>query len=288
MNIIGAYSTLAGPLELGSREWSRFDWAARSAEAAQAGLRGLGIQHADLEHQLRTRSLSEIRQIFDDHGLEFLELEFLTDWFVDDDAAAQQRKDALFEAAAVLGARHIKVGNRYGRPYRVSHLAERYAALAAEAADRHDAVLVYQPMAFSPSATPLDDALEVVATAGTGNTGLALNTWHLTNLGISPDDLRRVPPYRLAYLELTDGVALDPANPIGPLLEAVTRQRFPGEGDYDVAGYVRAAGEIGYDGPWGVQVQATDLAKVPLRELSRRTYTAASMFVPAGSAARAA
>ena len=52
---------------------------------ARSGFSGLGLWHADLEHVLETRSLREMKQVFDDNGLRHLELEFLMDWFLDPD-----------------------------------------------------------------------------------------------------------------------------------------------------------------------------------------------------------
>ena len=67
---------LARPLRAGRSGW---------------GSRGIGIWHADLEHLLETRTLREMKQIFDDHGLKYLELEFLNDWFF---AAGDERAPA--------------------------------------------------------------------------------------------------------------------------------------------------------------------------------------------------
>ncbi|MBO0871480.1 MAG: hypothetical protein J2P15_23245, partial [Micromonosporaceae bacterium] len=65
LDVLGSYWTLSGPVQIavpGGREWSVFDWPTRCAQAKRVGLRGLGIWHADLEHQLQTHSLGEIRQ----------------------------------------------------------------------------------------------------------------------------------------------------------------------------------------------------------------------------------
>ena len=55
-----------------------------------------------------------MKRAMDDNGLEYLELEFLMDWFVDEGDEARKASDEtrrlLFEAAAALDAHHIKVG----------------------------------------------------------------------------------------------------------------------------------------------------------------------------------
>ena len=79
VELVGAYWTTSGPVEVHvGREWSLFDWRGplRAAPSA-SGFSGLGIWHADLEHQLESRTLDEMKSIFDDAGLRHLELEFL-------------------------------------------------------------------------------------------------------------------------------------------------------------------------------------------------------------------
>ena len=44
---------------------------------------------ADLDHILESRSLREMKQILDDNGMKYVELEFLTDWFFDGDRKKQ-------------------------------------------------------------------------------------------------------------------------------------------------------------------------------------------------------
>jgi len=67
IELLALYWTIAGPADVHvGREWSTFDWRDRCAEAARVGFEGIGLWHADIEHQLETRSLREIKQIFDD------------------------------------------------------------------------------------------------------------------------------------------------------------------------------------------------------------------------------
>ena len=65
--LLALYWTVSGPADVHvGREWSTFDWRDRCAEAQRVGFKGLGLWHADIEHQLETRTLAEMKQIFDD------------------------------------------------------------------------------------------------------------------------------------------------------------------------------------------------------------------------------
>jgi sugar phosphate isomerase/epimerase len=272
-DLIGLYWTLSGPVEVHvGREWSLFDFADRCRAAQAVGFRGLGIWHADLEHILQTRTLAEVKGLMDDHGIELLELEFLMDWFLDPGDPARAASDAtralLFDAAAALGAHHVKVGNIPGTPCALPRLAERFAELCADAAGRHDARIVYEVMPFDVNVPDLDAALQVVEGAGP-NAGIAIDTWHMSKLGIAPADVARLPAERLAWVELSDGRREDMDDLVD---ETVNHRRLPGEGEFDVHGYVDACRRAGYRGPWGVEVLSAELRERPMDEIFRRAY----------------
>jgi sugar phosphate isomerase/epimerase len=54
--------------------------------------------------------------------------------------------------------------------------------------------------------------------------------------------------------------------------ETINHRRLPGEGEFDVAGYVEACRNHGYGGPWGVEVLSAELRKLPIEEEFRRAY----------------
>ncbi len=193
------YWTVSGPVDVHyGREWSLFDWSDRCAEAAKAGFRGIGLWHADVEHQLRTRTLREMRAIFDDAGLQYLEVEFLADFFVDRGeparAASDRLRSQLFATAAAFDAHHIKVGNIPGTPCEFGRLTEEFAALCGDAAEHTDAKVAYELMPFDVNVNTLEAAVELAVSAGARNGGLAIDTWHMGKLGIAPGDLGRIPP----------------------------------------------------------------------------------------------
>jgi hypothetical protein len=75
-----------------------------------------------------------MKQILDDNGIKHVELEFLTDWFLDGDRKIKSDacKQNLFKAAEVLDARHIKVGDFFREKCPMSRLVEAFASLARE------------------------------------------------------------------------------------------------------------------------------------------------------------
>lgn len=272
--LLALYWTVSGPVEVhAGREWSLFDLRERCEQASRAGFSGIGIWHADLEHILETRSLAEVKQLLDDNGLEYLELECLLDWFLepDDDLrrASDERRDLLFEAAAALDAHHVKVANIFGRPCELPLLMERYAELCADAAQRHAARMVYELMPFDVNVHDLDTAVAVVEAAGSPNAAVAIDTWHMGKLGIEPDDLRRIPPALLGWVELSDGRYESLPDLVD---ETVNHRILPGDGDFPIRDYVAACRDLGYDGPWGVEVLSEELRNLPIEQIFDRSY----------------
>jgi sugar phosphate isomerase/epimerase len=194
-----------------------------------------------------------MKQIFDDAGLKYLQVEFLADFFVDPGEPARAESDRLrrmlFDTAAAFDAHHIKVGNIPGTPCELDQLTERFAELCDDAANHTDAIVVYEFMPFDVNVNTLDAALHVVEGASRPNGGLAIDTWHMGKLGIAPDDLRRIPLQYLSWVELSDGQVQNMDDLID---ETVNHRRLPGEGEFDIPTYVEVCSEIGYEGPWGV------------------------------------
>jgi len=288
VELVALYWTVSGPVEVHvGREWSLFDWADRCAEARKVGFSGLGIWHADLEHVLETRSLQEMKQSFDDNGLRHLEVECLLDWFLDPGdelrRASDRTRTLLFEAAGVLGAHHVKVANIFAREASLAQLTERFGELCADAANHTDAKIVYELMPPDVNVHTIDAVLEVVVGAGARNGGVAIDTWHMSKLGIAPDELRRIPLEYLAWVELSDGQIENMADPVD---EVINHRALPGEGEFDIGGYVDACRDHGYRGPWGVEVLSEELRNNPIEVIFRRAYdTTIAQFSPERSAA---
>jgi len=122
----------------------------------------------------------------------------------------------------------------------------------------------------------IDTAVEVVGGAGAPNGGIAIDTWHMSKLGIAPDELRRIPSQYLSWIELSDGQFENMDDPID---EVVNHRHLPGEGEFDLPAYIAVCQDCGYPGPWGVEVLSEELRNNPLDVILRRAYeTTASQF----------
>ena len=250
----------------GRGEISRFDFKDRVEAAAEAGFKGIGIWHTDLEHILVHRTLNDMKEILDDNGMKYVELEFLTDWFLDGPRKLESdsRKRRLFEASAALRAKHVKVGDFYYSTCPIPMVVESFAPLCTEA-ENYGATIGFEIMNCAVI-NNLKAAIDMVTAAGAVNGGLIIDIYQVVHLGMTFEEISRIPLKHLIGVELNDGAlpgtpGHDPAN-----------RRFCGEGEYDIKGLIDCVSKMGYTGPWSVEIISDKLANLPLREVSKKAF----------------
>jgi sugar phosphate isomerase/epimerase len=266
VELMNLYWTTAGVFP-GDGEISRFDFKDRVEAAARAGFKGIGIWHTDLEHILVHRTMREMKMILDDNGIKHVELEFLTDWFLDGarKAESDSRKRRLLEASKALQAKHVKIGDFYNTACPMPRIVEAFAALCAEAED-YGATIGFEFMA-SAMIDNLKDALTLVETAGAKNGGLILDMAHVASLGITYEEISGIPLQYLINVELNDGTL-----PGSPRHDPSRARRFCGEGEFDIKGFIKCVNKMGYTGPWAIEVFSKELAGLSLEELNTRAF----------------
>ncbi len=157
----------------------------------------------------------------------------------------------LLRWSEALGALHIKTGTGLsGAPAPHERLVEELSILAGQAADAGTRIAL-EPMPPATIKTSAD-ALAVISNAGAPNVGLLLNSWHVARAGVAFASLADLPGDRIFAVELRDA-ATDPVD--GDLIvDGLDFFQAPGDGDLDIAGYIRAIRSTGDDGPWGVEI----------------------------------
>ena len=280
VDLIASYWTLGGgALPHTDKEYSSFEFKTRVEHAARAGFKGLGLWHADLLHVTKTRSLKEMRQILDANGIKHVEIEFLADWFLEPGERRTQSdatRRLLLEAAAVLGARHIKVGDFWRTEVAMPKLIEEFARLCKDAED-YGTRIGYEMMPFS-WINSLERARELVTGAGANNGGVIFDLWHIVKLGIPYEQVFQFPKEYFLGVELNDGYLRNLPTP--DLVEETTQyRRFCGQGEFDVHGFASRLQKSSYTGPVGIEVLSKELRSWPLERAARTAYeTTAAQF----------
>jgi sugar phosphate isomerase/epimerase len=274
------------------QNWSPWSLRSRVAELARAGFTGIGFFHEDLAFVLANEAegadegekLAWIKALLDTHGITEVEVEFLTEWVhpADDPrhVGETENRRLIMAAAKALRARHIKAGN-FGIPVPDKNaLRSRFHRLCDEAAEAGTRI-AFEILPPDPNSQTLEQTLDWMGDHPAG--GLFLDTWHVNNMdGISYADIAALPKGKLIGVELDDGLAFDeedkavfsrPGMP-GFLDLTVNCRRIPGEGDYDVVGFINACRAAGFDGPWGNEVLSEEFRRLPMQVAYRRVFRA--------------
>lgn len=254
LEILGSYWTLAvGADPLGDQRCLH-DFRRRVEVAAKAGFTGMGLWHADILEIRKKYSFQDMKHILDANGIIHIEVEWLLDWYYTDArrAASDEVRLLLLDAAEVLRARHIKIGDLGNDCADVPQMTEAFAPLCRQAAERGTQVLFEMlPPQFS-RAPSLDHVLAITRGAGARNGGIMLDNLHLQRSSIGPDEIvRKLTPSDLIGVEINDGSL---AMPLKLQDSVVNRRLLPGDGEFDIAGFLLAVWSVGYDGPIGVEV----------------------------------
>jgi sugar phosphate isomerase/epimerase len=265
-DIVATCWTIAGTARPGDpSEASPIPATERVSAAAAAGCTGLGLVLADLEIVRDTIGFDALREHARSEGIAHLEVELVTDWWLDPDAAWHRDAELLFEAASVLGSPFVKIGPPPGEA--LPSLEPLVAPLRrlADEADRAGTRLALEPLPFA-GIESLPRGAELIRAAGHGGVGLIVDYWHVFRAGTSlPELAASLEPAMVLGVEIDDA---DAHPEPGRSLFEDTRdnRRYPGEGDQDVVGFVRTMSDLGFEGPWGVEILSREHRELSLDE----------------------
>jgi sugar phosphate isomerase/epimerase len=254
---------------------------ARIEAAAAAGYAAVSLWGRDYQ-SARDEGYSDadLVALLDDHGLVVAELDPVWWWtpgaaefsiapeFDPIDVFRFGEAD-LFRIAELFAARSLNAADVLGGDWGIADAAEAFAGLCDRAAE-HGLLVHLEWLAWS-RISDLTTALEVVTMADRPNGGLNVDTWHCARTGTSPADLRAIPGERILAIQVDDGPAQAEEN----LIEATLHSRLvPGEGAFDLRGYLGALRAIGAEAPIGIEVFSDELHALGPSEAARRALVA--------------
>lgn len=265
------WTTAGATKPLSSDERSPEQLVDRVAAAANAGFTGFGLGYDDIIDLRDTIGFDQMSSIFAQHGIKYVELEMLMDWYERGEARTKGNRfrDDLFEAASALNAVHVKAGCDYsGRDWPLDTLAKDFRELCERAADAGTRIaLEFQPMT---SLKTVQAAYEVVETADHPAGGLIVDIWHMERGNVPLETLKSIPIEAIFATELDDASS----KMVGTLMEDTANHRkFCGDGDFNLKGFIQTLLEMEYDGPWGVEIISEDFRKLPLVSAVQRAYS---------------
>jgi sugar phosphate isomerase/epimerase len=281
VQLLGSFWTLAvGADPLGDQRCLH-DLRLRVAIAARAGFTAMGFWHTDLVEILQKYSLQDMKRILDDHGITQIEVEWLLNWFCTDQrrVASDETRKLLLDAAEVLRARHIKIGDLGNDCADVPRLTDEFGVLCRQAAERGTNVLFEMLPAQFSRAPSLDAVLAICNGAGAKNGGIMLDNLHLQRTGTLPGDIvRKIRPEIPLGVEINDGML---AMPVRFEDSVVNKRLLPGDGEFDIAAFLHAVWTHGYDGPIGVEVLNEYIRKWPLETAATEAFAKTRRVVTA-------
>jgi sugar phosphate isomerase/epimerase len=281
IEILGSYWTLGVGADPLADQRCPHDFRWRVEIAASSGFKGMGFWHADILEIRRSYSFQQMKRLLNDNGIVHIEVEWLLDWFCTGARrdASDQIRTLLLDAAEALGASHIKIGDLGNDCTEIPRMTEEFALLCRQAAERGVRVLFEMlPQQFS-RAPSLDDVLAICQGAGANNGGIMLDNLHVQRTATTPDDIVRKIGRRIPLgVEINDGYLATPAR----FQDSVVNKRLlPGDGEFDIASFLKAVWSIGYDGPIGVEVLNEYIRKWSLETAATESFAKTQRVVTA-------
>jgi 4-hydroxyphenylpyruvate dioxygenase len=255
---------------------ARFGVDERARAAAAAGFTGMGVQLADLASH---GGVGPARAAAAAAGIQVTEAEFLGGWaLADPDTGPSDAERLLVEAADTWGALRVTAGEFAAGPIDPGRAAAGLAAVASRLAP-HGVTLAVEAFAWGAIAD-YPTALDIVRRSGAPNAGIMIDVWHWFNTGADLALLRCVDPREIAGVQLNDGPLVRPDDPEIRELARNTRW-LPGTGELPVRDLLTALDEIGYRGPFSVEVNDPGFRALPATEAAHRAFASAVALLTA-------
>jgi 4-hydroxyphenylpyruvate dioxygenase len=166
-------------------------------------------------------------------------------------AANLRRAERKFDVMAELGVDTVLVCSSVS-PDAVDDddLAAEQLHQLADRAARRGMRVAYEALAWGRFVDTFDHSWRIVRSAGHPALGLCLDSFHVLSRDSDPAGIRVIPGDRIFFLQLADAPKLR----MDVLLWSRHHRLFPGQGAFDLAGFVRLVRDTGYDGPLSLEV----------------------------------
>ncbi|MEU4688155.1 TIM barrel protein [Actinoplanes sp. NPDC023714] len=220
--------------------------------AAAAGFDGIEIFENDLV--VSPWSPREIRQRCDDLGLTielyqpFRDFEAVPPALLKENLARAQRK---FDVMSALGVGTMLVcSSVHPAAMDDDELAAEQLSDLSDSARDNGVRIAYEALAWGRHVSTWDHSWRIVQLADHPSLGLCLDSFHVLSRDVPPDGIADITPGKIFFLQLADAPYLR----MDVLQWSRHHRLFPGQGSFDLAGFVALTRAAGYDGPLSLEV----------------------------------
>lgn len=234
--------------------------------AGSAGFDGIGFFAGQFPTLGEGWSVGRIHDLLAAAGIEMSEIEALSGWGASNPSDRYLEFERLvWDLVDEFGATYVQaIGPVDGS---IADAGRRFAALCDRAAE-HGATVGLE---FLPFTNIVDgaDAVAIVEAADRPNGGVCADIWHHARGANDLELIRRIPAELLVRVQMSDG----PTTPtIADYKDDCLRYRVPpGEGDLDVDAFVATVLDLGYAGPWDLEVCNADAWTGPVDDHVHRS-----------------
>ncbi|MDO6415565.1 TIM barrel protein [Sphingomonas sp. BIUV-7] len=117
-------------------------------------------------------------------------------------------------------------------------------------AARYGVIVGYEALAWARHIFDHRDAWRIVEMVDHPNIGILLDSFHSLSRGIPVESLRQIDPAKIVFVQLADAPILS----MDLLYWSRHFRNLPGQGGFDLTGYVGELFRIGYDGPLSLEI----------------------------------
>ncbi|WP_433731364.1 bifunctional sugar phosphate isomerase/epimerase/4-hydroxyphenylpyruvate dioxygenase family protein [Actinoplanes sp. CA-051413] len=166
-------------------------------------------------------------------------------------AANLARAEHKFDVMAELGADTVLVCSSVS-PAAIDDdaLAAEQLALLADRAQARGMRIAYEALAWGRHVSTWDHSWRIVRDADHPALGLCLDSFHVLSREAGTDDIARITPGKIFFLQLADAPHLR----MDVLQWSRHHRLFPGQGTFDLTGFVQRVLAAGYAGPLSLEV----------------------------------
>jgi len=181
-------------------------------------------------------------------------------------ARNMDRAERKFDVMQALGTDLVLVCSNTS-PATIDDDARVAADLAemAERAARRGLRVGYEALSWGRHVNRWGHAWRIIQQADNPALGLIVDSFHTLSLGDDPSGIAQVPADKLFFVQMADAPKLS----MDVLSWSRHFRNFPGQGDLDVIGFMRAVLHSGYAGPLSLEVFNDDFRSAPARLVAR-------------------